>query len=313
MHIVPPIKEQRATRGVAFTPISVALGFRQSLCDASIDPKGRKVHPRFSSSTRRPTLCGPRIGPPVPSMTRNFMSRIPDLDRTASSNLDVLREEACRMLGPLVLSIALLATSFCGPQYLALAEVPQSPPETYFLDDSGLLAKSQISFLEQGLSSLRDTSGFNVRYVNVRSLGFEISPQEYAAQLFEQWNLGSKDVLVVSSTKLAKAAIVAGSEAQKILVPEITESIASATYALPAGQERYTSAAADVVNRLIPILKGEKDPGPPRVTQESASGTFKSKEDTKEGRGKAIKVVGILLVLSFVIPFIQYWWYVKDQ
>eukprot|EP00640_Fibrocapsa_japonica_P007746 CAMPEP_0113936614 /NCGR_PEP_ID=MMETSP1339-20121228/3485_1 /TAXON_ID=94617 /ORGANISM="Fibrocapsa japonica" /LENGTH=154 /DNA_ID=CAMNT_0000939145 /DNA_START=40 /DNA_END=504 /DNA_ORIENTATION=- /assembly_acc=CAM_ASM_000762 len=46
---------------------------------------------------------------------------------------------------------------------------------------------------------------------------------------------------------------------------------------------------------------------------ENAASTFKSKEKTAEKKNKYTSVLGVLLVGSFVIPMVQYWWYIKEE
>ena len=41
--------------------------------------------------------------------------------------------------------------------------------------------------------------------------------------------------------------------------------------------------------------------------------TFKKKEDTEEGRDKYVSVLAVLLAGSFIIPMVQYWWYIRDD
>ncbi|CBN73992.1 conserved unknown protein [Ectocarpus siliculosus] len=41
--------------------------------------------------------------------------------------------------------------------------------------------------------------------------------------------------------------------------------------------------------------------------------TFKKKEETEEGRDKYTSVLAVLLAGSFVIPMVQYWWYIRDD
>lgn len=41
--------------------------------------------------------------------------------------------------------------------------------------------------------------------------------------------------------------------------------------------------------------------------------TFKKKEDTESGRDKYVSVLAVLLAGSFVIPMVQYWWYIRDD
>lgn len=41
--------------------------------------------------------------------------------------------------------------------------------------------------------------------------------------------------------------------------------------------------------------------------------TFKKKEDTEAGRDKYVSVLAVLLAGSFIIPMVQYWWYIRDD
>ena len=51
-----------------------------------------------------------------------------------------------------------------------------------------------------------------------------------------------------------------------------------------------------------------------RLTQtDFGISTFKKKEDTEEGRDKYVSVLAVLLAGSFIIPMVQYWWYVRDD
>lgn len=46
---------------------------------------------------------------------------------------------------------------------------------------------------------------------------------------------------------------------------------------------------------------------------EMADSTFKTKEDTEAGRDKYVSVLVVLLAGSFIIPMVQYWWYIRDD
>ncbi|CAN0049854.1 unnamed protein product [Choristocarpus tenellus] len=41
--------------------------------------------------------------------------------------------------------------------------------------------------------------------------------------------------------------------------------------------------------------------------------TFKKKEETEVSRDKYVAVLGVLLAGSFIIPMVQYWWYIRDD
>jgi len=46
---------------------------------------------------------------------------------------------------------------------------------------------------------------------------------------------------------------------------------------------------------------------------DDAASTFKSAKATAKGKSKYIGVLGVLVVGSFIIPMLQYFWYVKEE
>lgn len=52
--------------------------------------------------------------------------------------------------------------------------------------------------------------------------------------------------------------------------------------------------------------------GRPAQQYDDARSTFKSKAQTKKNRNKYVGIFAVLLVGSFIIPMLQYFWYVRD-
>ena len=46
---------------------------------------------------------------------------------------------------------------------------------------------------------------------------------------------------------------------------------------------------------------------------DSAASTFKSAKATAKGKNKYVGVLGVLIVGSFIIPMLQYFWYVRED
>jgi len=46
---------------------------------------------------------------------------------------------------------------------------------------------------------------------------------------------------------------------------------------------------------------------------DNAASTFKSAKATAKGKNKYVGVLGVLIVGSFVIPMLQYFWYVRED
>mmetsp|Transcript_28598 Transcript_28598/g.68319 ORF Transcript_28598/g.68319 Transcript_28598/m.68319 type:complete len:265 (-) Transcript_28598:596-1390(-) len=194
---------------------------------------------------------------------------------------------------------------------IALA-IPDNKPELKIVDESGNLTKSSISYIEKNLQKVKDLNGNQVYFVSIRSLPFEQSAFGYAKEIFEKWNLTQKDVVVVLVNKIAKAGIYYGGEVQ-VLTPDTTLSIGEETYTFKAKEEQYSSAAIDVSNRLVSILSNKGDPGPPISNLEDNSSKFKSAKATEQKRSKYVAIIIVLLIIAFVVPMVQFFYYVKDE
>lgn len=195
----------------------------------------------------------------------------------------------------------------------SLAEVPTTLPPGLFFDEASLVPKSSASMFSKAASNISKSAAINLRFAMVRSLPYAETPDEYASELAGEWGLGDSDVLFVASPKLARAGVYVGSNAAGRLTPEIAESVANETYAVQAGVERYGAAVLDVSNRLIPVLTGEKDPGPPDLAAREVVQNYKRKSETSKERSKYVTVVVVVLVIAVVAPLLQTYWYVRDD
>ena len=74
--------------------------------------------------------------------------------------------------------------------------------------------------------------------------------------------------------------------------------------------EKYNQAFLDASNRLVAVLSGEPDPGPPQIVANvSTERTFKTAEET-DTNNATIWVVGFLIAAT-IIPMATYYLYVK--
>jgi uncharacterized protein len=206
---------------------------------------------------------------------------------------------------------AFIPISIIFSSFSALA-VPDLTPQQNIIDDAGNLTKSSISYIEKSLIKIKETNQTEVFFVSVRNLPYGTDPQEYAKDLFQKWGLGDKDVIVVLVNKLSKAGIFYGSQVNT-LTNEIVQSICNETYTLKAKDEQYSSAALDVNNRLVSLLLGKGDPGSPSINRLNNTSNFKSAKKTEESRSKYIAIISILLIIAFVVPMVQFFYYVKDE
>jgi uncharacterized membrane protein YgcG len=195
---------------------------------------------------------------------------------------------------------------------LIVTAVPDIRPEQKIIDESGNLTKSSVSYIEKNIQKVNELNGGQVYFISLRTLPFDTTASDYAKQIFEKWNLSQKDVVVVLVNKIAKAGIFYGSDVNG-LNSENTLSIGEQTYSFKAKEEQYSSAAIDVSNRLVSILTNKGDPGPPVSNREENNSKFKSAKATEQKRSKYIAIIVVLLIIAFVVPMVQFFYYVKDE
>ena len=190
--------------------------------------------------------------------------------------------------------------------------LPETKPEVTIVDDSGALTKSSISFLEKNSQKIFETNGTKLYVVSLRTLPYGEDASEFAKNLFSKWELKENEVVVVLVNKIAKGSLFAGSGV-KGLNDSTIKSIGEETFSFKAKDEQYSSAAIDVSNRLASILTNKGDPGPPSLSRANDTSNFKSAKVTEEKRSKYVAIIIILLVIAFVVPMVQFFYYVKDE
>jgi uncharacterized protein len=217
-----------------------------------------------------------------------------------------------------LVAIAILALS--GPAWATAAyELPRvsAGDDTWLLDESesiSLLSEKQIS---GRLRQLAKATGQEVRIVSFRRLDYEETIQTFTKQLFETWyptpEEQANQTLFTLDVITNTIGVQVGPEAQAKLTPELIQSITDETMrARIKNEDQYNQAWKEACDRIIPILSGEPDPGPPAVVEAeiNVEGTFASKEETDSSNAPVIVLV--LLILATIIPMATYWWYVKD-
>ncbi|KAK1860661.1 hypothetical protein I4F81_003249 [Pyropia yezoensis] len=292
----------------AFVPAPLARSTpfgsrRSSLCSrrgSSISPLAVPVRMRHGGQNETPAT--------IPASLRSLAAIVTD---RAVADTKLLASALPPAAAATAMALALLTTVTASD--MARAEFPDTPPATIFFDEANVVPPASETQIVKSLTKLGESSGLKVRFVMMRSLPYGTLPQEYADELFNEWGLGDKDVLFVGGSKVARGGLALGADAKKLVTPEMVESIGAETFSLKAIEAQYSLAASDVINRLIPILNGREDPGPPVIIREDAGPTFKTKKDTSEERSKYSTVVIVLLVIACLVPMLQYYWYVKDD
>lgn len=215
----------------------------------------------------------------------------------SSQYSDILRN----IMIPIIALVPLVANS-----------LPEERPEITIIDEASVFTKSSLSFLEKNNQKILDVSGTKLYIVSLRTLPYGEDTADFTKNLFTQWNLGEKDVLVVLVNKIAKGSVYAGSGVNGLNQATI-KSIGEETFPFKARDEQYSAAAIDVSNRLASILTNKGDPGAPSLNRVNDSSNFKSAKVTEERRSKYVAIIIILLVIAFVVPMVQFFYYVKDE
>jgi hypothetical protein len=78
-------------------------------------------------------------------------------------------------------------------------------------------------------------------------------------------------------------------------------------------QEKYGEALISSVKRITAKLEGLADPGAPQVAARKTGSNFKTKDETDDKKGTYTAIVGGLLVISFVVPMVQYFGYIQKD
>jgi uncharacterized protein len=113
---------------------------------------------------------------------------------------------------------------------------------------------------------------------------------------------------LVLDTLTNRTAIQTGTEATNLLSNDISESVVKETLVEPLRNLQYNQALFDASDRIVAVLSGLEDPGPPEIQEASIEGTFTTAEETDD-RSAAIWTI-VLVILATVIPMATYFWYV---
>lgn len=212
----------------------------------------------------------------------------------------------------IVLTISLFAT----PAYATgVYEIPVLTPDTWVLDKAEILSRISEGKISSDLKQLAEQTGYEVRIVSIHRLDYDETAQSFADQLFEKWfptpEAQANQVLLVIDNVTDNTGIRTGTQVKSVMSDAIAESVAHETVLVPLKEgNKYNQAFTDASDRLVAVLSGNPDPGPPAVKDNiQVEGTFATPEETKSSNATAW-VIGILTVAT-VVPMVTYYWYVR--
>lgn len=216
---------------------------------------------------------------------------------------------------------ALLLTTLCGFGQPAQAIAPFQMPtvsagdNTWVVDEAELISRLNEGKINSRLQKLADTTGNEARLVTIHHFDYGETIQSFTDSLFERWyptpEAQANQVLLVLDEVAKTVGIRVGDAAAERVPGDIAESIAQETVMVPLLEgDKYNQSFLDATDRLVAVLSGEPDPGPPAFDDAyDTESTFASAEETEENRGNATVIVVVLLVLATVIPMATWWAY----
>merc|ERR1711990_811391 len=219
----------------------------------------------------------------------------------------------------LALASAMSLTSCVDAAKASEIEILQTPAPTegYIVDDAGIMSRASSGEINKTLKELEDQTGYHLNVITVRKLVFEQDPYAFGDKVLETWyptleegnNKGN--FLLVKTAK--EAAVVGGPKFLKAVGDDVLESVLSKNVPINLEYEKFNEALTSSVDRIAAVLEGKPDPGPPAKFEKDNSRTFKTKEETGAKREVFSNVVVGLLVISFVVPMLQYFGYVTGD
>ncbi|QLE58628.1 photosystem II repair protein Psb32 [Nostoc sp. TCL26-01] len=187
----------------------------------------------------------------------------------------------------------------------------------WVVDQGEVISRLNEGTISSSFEDLAKQTGNEVRFVTIRRLDYGETPDSFAKALFKKWfpskEAQANQTLLVLDTVTNGTAILTGDKVKPLLTDAIAQSVASETLAAPLRDgNKYNQAFLDASDRLVAVLSGQPDPGPPEIVDNvQVEGTFKKAEETDQGNATAW-VIG-LLIAATIIPMATYYIYLAVQ
>jgi uncharacterized protein len=202
-------------------------------------------------------------------------------------------------------------------QATAVYEVPvvSAGVPTWIVDQADVLSLSTKGKVKGTLEQLAKQTGKEVRFVTVHRLDYGDTIQIFTDKLFKKWfstpEEQANQTLIVLDNVTNTIGIQTGVEVKSILTEAIATSITTETMSMPLRDgNKYNQAFSDGADRLMAVLSGQADPGPPKAISTPEVGrTFLKAEETEANRTNFLIIVIGLLIAATIIPMATWWWY----
>ena len=226
--------------------------------------------------------------------------------------------QACRyLLGLAVVLLISLGVGQPPAEAIAVYQLPavSAGENTWIVDEANIISRINENKISNRLGQLAEATGNEVRLVTIRHFDYGETISTFTEKLFDQWyptpESQANQTLLVLDEVTKTVGIKVGPNSAEVLAPDTADSVAQETVLYPLLEgDKYNQAFLAGADRLVAVLSGEPDPGPPAFDDSfDSEGTFASAEETEENRGNNLVIVVVLLVLATVIPMATYFWY----
>ncbi|MGB8703002.1 MAG: TPM domain-containing protein [Thermosynechococcaceae cyanobacterium] len=223
-----------------------------------------------------------------------------------------------KLLQSCFMAIAVLLLTLPAGFALAtgVADVPvvTAGSDTWVIDQGDVLSVLNQGTIAKKLSKLDQQTGNEVRFLTIRRFDYGETATTLAQGVFERWfptaEAQANQVLLLLDTQTKTAGIQTGENIKSLMSDAIAQSIATETTLVPIRAGNYNQGLLDAANRLVLVLSGQPDPGPPEIKMMEVESTFKPAAET-DTRSAAIIVV-VLLLAATIIPMATYYWYQRN-
>ncbi|MGA7934837.1 MAG: TPM domain-containing protein [Kovacikia sp.] len=218
------------------------------------------------------------------------------------------------LLTVLILTMQLMAAP---AEATGVYEVPQPDAGTWVIDKAEILSRANEGKINTELDALAKKTGFEVHFVTIHRLDYDETAQSFADKLFEKWFPTPADqarqTLLVIDNLTNNTGIRTGEQVKQLMPETIAKSVAQETVLIPLKEgNKYNQAFLGASDRLVAVLSGEVDPGPPSLDDNvQVEGTFATREETKSSN--ATFWVITFLIVATIVPMATYYFYLYLQ
>ncbi|MEL6605146.1 MAG: TPM domain-containing protein [Cyanobacteria bacterium J06614_10] len=226
-----------------------------------------------------------------------------------------LVSSAAAVLLTLLFALPLMSTPALATSLYSMPQTLSS--DTWFIDEAAQVSRLNEGKIASELKSLAQQTGNEVRFVTIHRLDYGETIQGFAEQLLTRWfptpEAQSNQAIIVLDDVTNNIGIALGEGTQAALDSEFVESLVDETMKIPLLKgNQYNQSFLGATDRLVAVLSGEPDPGPPQYDNSvDTERNFATAEETEATRGSSTTVVIVLLIAATVIPMATYYWYVS--